>query len=100
MGPAWRGLCHKEWRMVKRQRWLCNLYASNIAILKASRIDGKITAERLYDINHAHLSSAIATKCKMDAVQHRTSQDVHISHSSGPRIQPLLIYMENERFKE
>lgn len=31
-----------------------------------------------------HLSKAIATRCSIDAVQQRTSLDVHISHNSGP----------------
>lgn len=38
-----------------------------------------------------HLSAAMATRCSMDAVQQRTSQDVQMSHSSGPNIHPLLI---------
>lgn len=32
----------------------------------------------------SYLSIAIATRCKIDAVQHKTSLLVHISHSSGP----------------
>lgn len=38
-----------------------------------------------------YLSAAMATRWSIDAVQQRTSHDVHISHSSGPSIQPSLI---------
>lgn len=38
-----------------------------------------------------HRSVAIATRCNIDAVQHKTSHDVQMSHNSGPNIQPLLI---------
>lgn len=38
-------------------------------------------------------SAAMATRCNIDAVQQRTSHDVHISQSSGPSIQPSLIYI-------
>lgn len=38
-----------------------------------------------------YLSTAIATRWSIEAVQHSTSLEVHISHSSGPKIHPLLI---------
>lgn len=43
----------------------------------------KIHQSQIKNCN-THRSSAMATKCKIDAVQHRTSLDVHISHNSGP----------------
>lgn len=46
----------------------------------------------IYITCSTYLSAAIATKCKIDAVQQRTSQEVHISQTSGPSLQPLLIY--------
>lgn len=45
-----------------------------------------------------HLSSAMATKCNMEAVQQSTSHDVQMSHSSGPSIQPWLIFSERKFF--
>lgn len=39
-----------------------------------------------------YLSTAIATRCRIDAVQHKTSIDVHISQSSGPIFQLLVIW--------
>lgn len=42
----------------------------------------------------------MATKCKIEAVQQRTSMEVHMSHSSGPIIQLLLICKKIEGFKE
>lgn len=38
----------------------------------------------------SYLSKAIATRCKMDAVQQSTSLEVHISQSSGPRVHSWL----------
>lgn len=43
-----------------------------------------------------HLSSAMATKCNMEAVQQSTSHDVQMSHNSGPSIQPWLIFSERK----
>lgn len=43
------------------------------------------------NVSSTHLSAAMATRWSIDAVQQRTSHDVHISHSSGPSIQPSLI---------
>lgn len=37
-----------------------------------------------------HRSVAIATRCRMEAVQQSTSHDVHISQRSGPRIHPHI----------
>lgn len=34
----------------------------------------------------------MATKCSIDAVQHKTSHEVQMSQSSGPKIQPWLIF--------
>lgn len=36
----------------------------------------------------------MATRCRMDAVQQRTSEEVHMSHNSGPRIHFWLIWYE------
>jgi hypothetical protein len=41
-------------------------------------------------ITNSYLSVAMATRCRMEAELHRTSLEVHISHSSGPKIQPWL----------
>lgn len=45
-----------------------------------------------YKMKISHLSTAIATRWRIEAVQHSTSLEVHMSHSSGPRIHPLLIW--------
>jgi hypothetical protein len=48
--------------------------------------------DRLCRVQFFHyLSVAMATKWRMDAVQQRTSEEVHMSHSSGPRIHLWLI---------
>lgn len=36
-------------------------------------------------MSRTHLSNAIATKCKIEAVHERTSELVHISHIVAPR---------------
>lgn len=45
----------------------------------------------IYSCKKTHLSSAIATKWRMLAVQHSTSLLVHISQSSGPSFHSLDI---------
>ena len=42
--------------------------------------------------NHTYLSTAMASKCNIDAVQQSTSLDVHISHKTDPKVHCPLIY--------
>ena len=45
-----------------------------------------------YESRSHYLSTAIATRWRIDAVQQSTSLDVHMSHNSGPKIHPSLIW--------
>lgn len=50
-----------------------------------------VVRQKSHSYYYTHRSTAMATRCNMDAVQQSTSHDVQMSHSSGPRIQPRLI---------
>ena len=49
--------------------------------------------------NH-YLSHAMATRCKMEAVQQSTSLEVHISQSLGPNVHFILICNNNNNIRE
>lgn len=85
--------------LVRQQRWMCNVHLTHSGIEKNSlaALQGVIGVRMhrriwVYLEKHTHRSAAMATKCRIDAVQQSTSHDVQMSHSSGPRIQPLLIW--------
>lgn len=66
-------------RMVQSVLYCCKIFMGFDVI--------KIKCVLVYNVNLkrlTHLSKAIATRCSIDAVQQRTSLDVHISHNSGP----------------
>lgn len=47
-----------------------------------------------------YLSHAMATRCRMEAVQHSTSLEVHISQSLGPNVHFILICNNNNNIRK
>ena len=52
-----------------------------------------------YFATKIYLSQAMASKCKIDAVQQSKSQVVHISHNVAPNIHSWLIWNKQKLIK-
>ena len=66
-------------------------------ILRSDYDNKQIQLEWTYFATKIYLSQAMASKCKIDAVQQSKSQVVHISHNVAPNIHSPLIWNTKQK---